>query len=133
MSEDAGGVDGRHGVVDGEAVVEPLGLHEERADALEAQGAEGGAEVAAGAGERHVRVEDRRAPEELRVEDALEGRRPHLVLHRGPAPPVPRPEADAGAGLRERAVDVPLVAAEYERKSSITASRRCQSQPFQGS
>ena len=101
----------RHRVVDGHAVVEALRLHQESADPLEAQRAESLAEIAAGAREGHVGVDDRRAPEQLRVQDALQRRRPHLVLHRRTAAPVAGPEADAGVRLREGAVDVPLVAA----------------------
>ena len=104
-------MDGRHRVVDGDAVVEPLRLHQQAADTLETQRLERLPEVAARAGERHVGVDDRGAPEELRVEDTLQRRRPHLVLHRGAAAPVAGPEADARVGLCERAVDVPLVSA----------------------
>ena len=40
LAQDAGRVDGRHRVVDGDAVVEPLRLHQQPADPLEAQGLE---------------------------------------------------------------------------------------------
>ena len=70
-AEDPRGVHRSHRVVDGDAVADPLRLHEELADPLEAKGLEDRAHVAARARPGEVGVHDRVAPEEVGEEHAL--------------------------------------------------------------
>ena len=130
VAEDAGRMDGGHRVVDGHPVVEGFRLHQQPADPLEAQRLEGLAEVAA-----QAQVMSGFTIDGLQNSCGCRTpcRRPSTasVLHRGTAArPSSRSRSRCGRPALRTSGGCPTGSRRIARKSSITPSSRCQSQPF---